>query len=65
MSADKRPLIVHADASPGSQLGEDRLGIGDLDCELVATEAGGEDALIANVREADVKPRAPLEPRRD
>jgi hypothetical protein len=65
MAADKRPLIVHADASPGSQLGEDRLGIGDLDCELVATEAGGEDALIANVREAYVKPRAPLEPRRD
>ena len=54
MSADKRPLIVHADARPGSRLSEERLGMGDLDYELVATEASSEDALIANVRDADV-----------
>jgi D-3-phosphoglycerate dehydrogenase len=54
MSADKRPLIVHADASPGSRLDEERQGVGDLDYELVATEASSEDELIANVRDADV-----------
>ena len=47
-------MIVHADARPGSQLSEERLGMGDLDCDLVATEASSEDALIANVRDADV-----------
>jgi D-3-phosphoglycerate dehydrogenase len=54
MPEERRPLIVHADASPGSRLGEERLGIGDLNYELVATKAGGEDELIANVRDADV-----------
>jgi D-3-phosphoglycerate dehydrogenase len=54
MSADKRPLIVHADARPGSRLEEERLGLGDVDYELVATEASSEDELIANIREADV-----------
>jgi len=54
MPADRRPLIVHADAPPGSRLGEERQGMGDLDCDLVATEASSEDALIANVRDADV-----------
>ncbi len=54
MATDRRPLIVHADAPPGSQLGEERLGMGDLDCKLIATEAGSEDGLIANVRDADV-----------
>jgi D-3-phosphoglycerate dehydrogenase len=54
MTVDRRPLIVHADARPGSQLDEERQGIGDLDYELVATRAGGEDELIANVRDADV-----------
>ena len=39
MSEDKRPLIVHADARPGSRLEEERLGVGDLDYELVATRA--------------------------
>jgi D-3-phosphoglycerate dehydrogenase len=47
-------MIVHADARPGSQLSEERLGMGDLDCDLVATEASSEDDLIANVRDADV-----------
>lgn len=45
---------MHADASPGSRLGEERVGMGDLDYELVATRASSEDELIANVREADV-----------
>jgi len=75
MPADRRPLIVHADARPASQLSEERLGIGGLDCDLVASE----DKLIANVRDADVvrghwpkyvanpsvKPRWPLEVRHD
>ena len=54
MAADRRPLIVHADAPPRSSLSEERLGIGDLDCEIVATEAGSEDELIANLKDADV-----------
>jgi D-3-phosphoglycerate dehydrogenase len=54
MSADNRPLIVHADSRPGSRLEEERQGIGDLDYELVATEASSEGELIANIREADV-----------
>ncbi len=39
MITDRRPLIVHADAPPRTQLSEERLGLGELDCELVATEA--------------------------
>ncbi len=54
MAADRRHLIVHADARPGSEFREERQGLGDLDCDLVATEAAGEDELIANVRDADV-----------
>ncbi len=54
MPADRRPLIVHADARPGSSLSEEREALGDLDCELVATEAHSEDELIANLRDADV-----------
>ncbi len=54
MTVDRRPLIVHADARPGSQLGEERRALGDLDCKLVATRASSEDELIANVRDADV-----------
>lgn len=56
MPADRRPLIVHADARPDSKLGEERLGMGDLGYELVATRASSEDELIANVRDADVVP---------
>ena len=52
--ADRRPLIVHADAQPDSQLSDERLGIGDLDCEVVATGAASEDDLIANIRDANV-----------
>jgi D-3-phosphoglycerate dehydrogenase len=54
MPADRRPLIVHADARPGSSLSEEKLGVGDLNCELAATEAGSEDELIANLKDADV-----------
>lgn len=54
MSADRRPLIVHADARPGSMLEEERLGLGDVDYELLATKASSEDELVANVKDADV-----------
>jgi len=54
MAPERRPLVVHADARPGSDLREERAGLGGLDCELVATEAADEDGLIANLREVDV-----------
>ncbi len=54
MAPDRRPQIVHADAPPGAPLGEERRALGDLDYELVATEASSEDKLIANVKDADV-----------
>ncbi len=54
MAPDRRPLIVHADAPPGTPLSEERRALGDLDCDLVATETGSEDELIASVRDADV-----------
>lgn len=54
MAPDGRPLIVHADARPGSPLAEEREGLGGLDCELLATEAGSEGVLIDNLLEADV-----------
>ena len=37
MAPERRPLVVHADARPGSELREERAGLGGLDCELVAT----------------------------
>ena len=54
MAPDRRPRIVHADARPGSPLSEERQGLGDLDCEVVATAAVGRDELIANLKDADV-----------
>jgi len=54
MTPQRRPLVVHADARPDSELLEERSGLGGLDCDLVATAAADEDGLIANLREADV-----------
>ena len=54
MAPERRPLVVHADARPGSELREERAGLGELDCDLVATTAADKDGLIANLREADV-----------
>jgi len=54
MAPDRRPQIVHTDAPPGAPLGQERRALGDLDYELVATEASSEDELIANVKHADV-----------
>src|SRR3990170_3682385 len=54
MAPERRPLVVHADARPGSELREERLALDGLGCDVVATTAADEDGLIANLREADV-----------
>jgi len=54
MAPERRPLVVHADARPGSELREERVGLDGLDCDLLATTAADEEGLIANLREADV-----------
>ena len=54
MTPQRRPLVVHADARPDSELPEERSGLGGLDCDLIATTAANEDELIANLREADI-----------
>src|SRR3990172_7478334 len=68
MAPERRPLVVHAPAvapgrlrlvahaaaRAGSELREERAGLGGLDCDVVATTAADEDGLIANLREADV-----------
>src|SRR3990172_702483 len=54
MAPERRPLVVHADARPGSELREERLAPGGLGCDVGAPTAADEDGLIANLREADV-----------
>ncbi len=54
MAPERRPLVVHADARPGSELREERLALDGLGCDVVATTAADEDGLIANLREANV-----------
>jgi len=54
MAPERRPLVVHADARPGSELRDERLALDPLGCEVIATTAEDEDGLIANLREADV-----------
>jgi len=54
MAPERRPLVVHADARPGSELREERLALDPLGCEVVATQAADEDGLIANLKDADV-----------
>jgi len=54
MTPERRPLVVHADARPGSELREERVGLDGLACDLVATTAADEDGLIANLKDADV-----------
>src|SRR3990172_12164646 len=54
MAPERRPLVVHADARPGSELREERLALDGPGCGGGATTAADEDGLIANLREADV-----------
>src|SRR3989337_1189174 len=54
MAPERRPLVVHADARPGSELREERLALDELGCHIAATTAADEDGLIANLRDADV-----------
>jgi len=54
MAPERRPLVVHADARPDSELREERLALDPLGCEVVATTAADEGGLIANLHEADV-----------
>ena len=54
MAPERRPLVVHADARPGSELRDERLALDPLGCEVIATTAEDEDGLIANLRQADV-----------
>ena len=68
MAPERRPLVVHADARPGSELREERLALDPLGCEVVATQAADEDGLIANLKDADVvlvaaAPRPATKPR--
>ena len=50
MAPDRRPLIVQADAPPRTPLNEEGLGLGELDCELAATEAAALGSLPPTIQ---------------
>ena len=52
--ATNRYLVIHADADPGGDYAEERSWVESAGAELQLTNARQEDALIANLRDADV-----------
>lgn len=52
--ATNRYLVIHADADPGGDYAEERSWAESAGAELQLTNARQEDALIANLRDADV-----------
>lgn len=52
--AADRYLVIHADADPNGDYAEERSWVESVGGELRLTNARGEDALIANLRDADV-----------
>jgi len=49
-----RYLVVHADADPGGDYGEERVWVESVEAEFRLTTAHEEEALISNLRDADV-----------
>jgi len=54
MNVPRRFLVVHADASPGTDFSHELAEIAAADADFRATKSGHEDELIDNLRDADV-----------